>query len=255
MIEKNNYIQFNNLKQYSDVEHLFTKIPFDFNQNNIEKEKLNLQYKEIQKIMNYKFKKIKKPIQTHTNVVKKVDITNLNDEFKDVDGLVTNLKGVALVISVADCQGLILYDNNKRVIGNIHSGWKGTLNRITSNAIKLMIKEYGCNVKDIEVYICPSILKCCFEVDEDVKEMFKNEFSDIKIDSLITKDKIKEGKQKYYIDTVSINVEVLKNIGILERNIFKSNLCKKCHKEKFHSHRGTSNVDGRNVSVVVLKEV
>lgn len=50
----------------------------------------------------------------------------------------------------------------KGVIGNIHSGWRGTLKRIIKNAIHLMEENFHCNPSDIEIYICPSILKCCF---------------------------------------------------------------------------------------------
>lgn len=252
MLENNDYIQFENLND-NNVIHLYTKKPFNFNGNKMEKEMINLQYEQIEKKLNYKCSKIIKPIQTHTNIVKKVDMTNLNEKFENVDGLVTNLKGIALVTSLADCQGILLYDKNKKVIGNIHSGWKGTLNRIVSNAINLMISEYNCDLRDIEVYICPSILECCFEVDADVKNQFVNNFSDISIDKYIHIGEIKEDKQKYFIDTVSINIEVIKKIGILEDNIYNSNICTKCNNEKFHSHRGDSITDGRNIAFIVLK--
>lgn len=253
MTEKENYIQFNNLDKNKEVAHLFTKKPFDFNGKTIDNNKIISQYKEIEKITNIKYKKIIKPIQTHTNIVKKLDNSNINEKFENVDGLITNLREVALVTSLADCQGILLYDKNKKVIGNIHSGWNGTLHRIIYNAIKLMIKEYNCDVKDIEAYICPSILHCCFEVDNDVKEKFENEFSDIKINNYITLGEIKDNKQKYYIDTVSINIDIMKKIGLLEQNIFSSNICTKCNKEIYNSHRGEPNIDGRNIAVIALK--
>ena len=251
MLEENNYIQFKNLNN-NDVTNIYTKKPFNFNGNKIEKHILESQYKEIQKILNYNINKIIKPNQTHTNIVKKVDSTNLNDNFENVDGLITNLKGIALVTSLADCQGILLYDKNKKVIGNIHSGWKGTLNRIICNAIELMVNEYYCNVKDIEVYICPSILKCCFEVDEDVKEDFISNFKDINIEKFIYKGNIKNKKQKYFIDTVSLNIEVLNKVGILSKNIYNSNICTKCNNKKFNSHRADKE-DGRNIALIILK--
>lgn len=253
MIEKENCIQFENLNKNKEIVHLFTKKPFNFNKKTTDENKIISQYKEIQNITNIKCKKIIKPIQTHTNIVKKIDSTNLNDKFENVDGLITNLKEIALVTSLADCQGILLYDKNKKVIGNIHSGWNGTLHRIIQNAITLMIEEYNCDVKDIEAYICPSILICCFEVDSDVKEKFINEFKDININNYITSGDIKDDKQKYYIDTVSINIEIMKKLGMLEQNIFSSNICTKCNKEHFHSHRGEPNIDGRNIAFIALK--
>ena len=240
MLEENNYIQFKKLNN-NDVTNIYTKKLFNFNENKIEKHLSESQYKEIQKILNYNINKIIKPIQTHTNIVKKVDSTNLNDNFENVDGLITNLKGIALITSLADCLGKLLYDKNKKVIGNIHSGWKGTLNRIICNDIELMVNEYYCNVKDIQVYICPSILKCYFEVDEDVN-----------IEQFIYKGNIKNKKQKYFIDTVSLNIEILKRVGILGKNIYNSNICTKCNNNKFNSHRGDKE-DGRNIALIMLK--
>ena len=178
---------------------------------------------------------------------------NINDNFDNVDGLITNLKNIVLVTSLADCQGILLYDSNKQVIGNIHSGWKGTLNRIIKNAIHLMATEYHCDPKDIEAYICPSILKCCFEVDGDVKNVFVKEFQDIEINNYISLGNIKEGKQKYYIDTTMINRDILMNLGLLKENITISNLCSKCNSNIIHSRRKEGTMSGRNIAVIALK--
>ena len=196
MIEKDNYIQFEKLLEYNDILHLSTKRPFDFSKN-IKEEDINKQYQELRNILNYDFI-VKKPNQTHTNVVQIVKEDNINDKFLNTDGLITNLKGVALSISTADCQGIILYDPIKKVIGCVHSGWKGTLNKIIVNAINLMINNFNYNPSDIVACITPSILKCCFEVDYDVVEMFKNNFNNI--NAFILKVEIKEGIQKYYIE-------------------------------------------------------
>lgn len=118
-----------------------------------------------------------------------------------------------MTIATADCQSIILYDKEKEVIGNIHSGWKGTLGKILSKGINLMIDRFSSNVEDIIVCIGPSILDCCFEVDKDVVDMFNEEFTDI--EEFIRLGEIKEGKQKYYIDTVGINKKELLRMGLL----------------------------------------
>lgn len=251
MIEYENYIQFEQLNKEKDLVHLFTKRPFNFSKITTTEENIEKEYKEIEKILNCHFSKIKKPIQTHTNIVKVLTKENLNDEFQDVDGLITNLKGVALVTSLADCQGILLYDPQKQVIGNIHSGWKGTLNKIVKNAIELMESEFNCNPKEIKAFICPSILKCCFEVDKEVVEMFHQNFEHI--DAYIKQGKIKEGKQKYYIDTIAINVKVMTELGLLKENIFCSNICTKCNFKKYHSYRADHDQSGRNIGLICLK--
>lgn len=251
MKENEKCVQFEKLNNNNEIIHLFTKRPFNFSKLTSTEDKIKKDYQEIEQFFNYNFLKIKKPIQTHTNVVKIVTNDNLDDEFLDVDGLITNLKGVALVTSLADCQGILLYDAQKKVIGNIHSGWKGTLNKIIKNAIEIMQDNFNCNPKNIEAYICPSILKCCFEVDEDVVSMFKNNFDDI--DEYIFKGEIKDNKQKYYIDTVSINVKEMEKLGLLKENIYCSNICTKCHADKYHSYRNDHDQSGRNIALICLK--
>lgn len=252
MKEFDNFVQFEELNDY-DILNLFSKKPLNFNTKKVDREIINSQYEKLQEELDYKFIKIIKPIQKHTNIVKKVDMTNINDNFDSVDGLITNVRGVALVTSLADCQGILLYDDNKKVIGNIHSGWKGTLNRIVINAIKLMMKEYNSEIKNIKVYFSPSILGCCFEVDEDVKNEFLSEFSDIDINKYITNGEVKEGKQKYLIDTIGINVNLIEKFGILGNNITTSNICTKCNNNLYHSHREDKDLDGRNIALIAMK--
>ena len=205
----------------------------------------------LQDMSDYQFKKIISPRQTHTNNVVVINEDNLDNELQDVDGVITKLKGVALTIATADCQSIILYDKKNEVIGNIHSGWKGTLNKILNNGINLMIKEFSSNVEDIIVCIGPSIMGCCFEVDKDVVDMFTNNFDDI--EEFIRLGEFKDGKQKYYIDTIGINKRELINLGILEENIYLSNVCTKCSSDTYYSYRVQGQDSGRNVTLISMK--
>ena len=206
---------------------------------------------KLKDIIDYEYKKIISPRQTHTNNVVAITLDNIDDELNDCDGVITNLKGVALTIATADCQSIFIYDNKKLVIANIHSGWKGTLKKILRNAIQILIDKYECNTKDLIVCIGPSILKCCFEVDKDVVDMFRKEFNNI--EDTISLGEVKDGKQKYYIDTVEINKKELRELGVLEENIITSNICTKCSSDKYHSYRAHGMDSGRNVSLIVIK--
>lgn len=258
-------ITFNRLSN-ENIVNAFTLKPFDFSNNgkNIIMDsnneiKTNSEKNENGKIENLKnmlginltTSKIIKPVQKHTSNVQIVDETNIDNYFDNTDGLITNLKNVALATSLADCQGILIYDPNKRVIGNVHSGWRGTLKRIAINAIHLMEEKFNSNPADIEIFICPSILKCCFEVDEDVEILFRNKFNDINIDQFIeTRNKTKN--QKFYIDTVGINKAVLVKEGIKQENIITSNICTKCNSDKIHSYRADGKNAGRNLSVIMM---
>lgn len=253
IIEEDRYIKFNDLEKEDGVLHLFSKKPFNFNRKLLDEENINEEYKEIFKLLKYEPKKIATPHQTHSNNVIVVDETNINDTFEETDGLITNLKGIALITVTADCQAILLYDKNKKLIANIHSGWKGTLNQILKNAVNLMIDKYDSNVKDIKMYICPSIRKCCFEVDKDVRDLFKEKFQ-IEESKYIFKGEIKDGKEKYFIDTIKLNMLLAEGMGILKENIFESNICTKCKSDKFHSYRKDKDESGRNLALIVLNK-
>ena len=146
-----------------------------------------------------------------------------------------------------------MYDPVKNVIANVHSGWKGTFQKIAINCVKKMIEDYGSNPKDIICCICPSIRKCHFEVEEDVKNMCENIFKYTnQIDNFIEYAGKKDGKDKWMIDTIYINKIMLKDIGLLDENIIDSGICSVCNCDKIHSYRIERNGYGLNSAIISL---
>ena len=97
----------------------------------------------------------------------------------------------------------------------------------------------------------PSIRKCHFEVDEDVKELFYNKFK-----KLGDTDRfIEEKNNKFFIDTVLINKILLTEKGILPENIEDSNICSVCNKDIIHSFRAEGKNYGLATCVVALKAI
>lgn len=243
------YIQFKKLLQYPQITHCYTlRSGNKLNFPPIYKDEAMLKqsYKRICDCLNLDSSKIVKPHQTHTD---NVQIVNEIKYFEEIDGLLTNKQGITLVTTSADCISLLIYDPVKNVVGSIHSGWKGTLKGIILKAIEKMKNTYGSNVKDIICCICPSIRMCCFEVDEDVKELFYEKYSNLlDIDEIIQK----EGKTKYHIDTVKINIELLKNAGLKPENIIDSEICTMCHPKLFHSYRIDKENSGRNAALISI---
>jgi YfiH family protein len=88
----------------------------------------------------------------------------------DVDALVTDRPGVALFATYADCYPIVLWDPEKRVVGLVHSGWRGTLAGVATAAIGYMREEYGC--RHIRAGIGPGICGRCYEVGEEVAGKF-----------------------------------------------------------------------------------
>lgn len=139
----------------------------------------------------------------------------------------------------------MMYDTKKNVIANVHSGWRGTIQKVSAKTIEKMEQIYGCNPKNIICCISPSIRKCHFEVDEDVKNMFENSFKDI--------SKFASKENKWHIDTVKINIEILKEKGVKEENIIDSKICTVCNSNLIHSYRGSNKHNGLEMGIIELK--
>ena len=182
-------------------------------------------------------------------------VTNLFYKLRDIDGLITNVKGAILATTFSDCTPLFFYDPIKNVIGNIHSGWGGTTKKIGAKAVDMLVNQMGCNPKNILCFIGPHIRKDHFLVNDDVKEIFEEIFADIcKKYNVIEETNLHNEKGKQYrIDTTLINKIMLKEKGILEENIFDCNLCTVCNKDMFHSRRAEGIDYEVNTGIMYLK--
>jgi len=247
------YIQFKKLLEYPNVEHCYTLRKNDLNfKVYTDDHILQKSSSKICDALQWNKENMIRPHQTHTDKVEKVE--NRTQDFNEVDGLVTNKKNMILCTNSADCTSLLFYDPIKQVIGDVHSGWRGTIQRIGQKAVLKMMKEYGCEPKNIICCICPHIRKCHFEVEEDVAKMFEEKFIDMEQRERFIKIGRKINHiQKYNIDTTLINVEMLKRLGLLEKNIIDSGICTVCEKDKFHSYRADKELSGRNVAMILLK--
>ncbi len=117
-------------------------------------------------------------------------------------------------------------------------GWRGTFGKIAKNAIQEMKIKYHCHPSDIICCFCPSIRNCHFEVEQDVAEKCQELFATTnKMSEIMKMGEIKEGKQKYLIDTVLINKILLQEEGVLLENIVDCGICSVCHNDKIHSRR------------------
>ncbi len=247
------YLQFKRLLELG-VNHAYTLKPHFFNTrpgyvSDERRAKSVENYKELLNVLGLDYNKLVKANQTHTNCVGVVEnvpekMSIEEDSFKDMDGLITNIEGVSLASVNADCILLLIYDPVKKVIGNIHSGWRGTFAKIAVNGINKMVERYGCNPSDLIVCICPCIRKCHFEVKEDVKNMCEKIFSYTnRLDDIIEYvGKDIDGIDKWKIDTVLVTKILLDECGVKSENIYDCGICSFCNKDIVNSCRG----DGKN---------
>ena len=245
------YMQFKKLLELG-INHLYTLKcdGIDFATGGQLEEK---SYDIVAKVLGISSKKIIIPKQTHTDCVKCVDERTIADDLKFTDGVITDKKGLALATKNADCILLNFYDPVKKVISNVHSGWRGTYKKIAEKAVIKMINNYGCKPEDIYCFINPSIRIDHFEVDTDVMELGKEIFKFTnRTNDFIKKGRIFEEKQKYNIDTVLINKILLENLGLKSEKIIDCNICSLCNKDEIASARGDGQGYKRAVSVIMI---
>jgi len=153
------------------------------------------------------------------------------------DAMITDIPDKYLVVQTADCQSVLMYDPVRRVVANVHSGWRGSINNVIDHTINAM-KRFGCSPNNIIAGIGPSLGPCCSQFVN-----YKNE-----IPSLFW-----QYKDRYdHFDFWSISRDQLCNAGVLIENIHISRICSKCNAGLFFSFRG-ERTTGRFASVIGLK--
>ena len=193
--------------------------------------------------------------QTHTTNVRIVTdadrgkgITRERD-YTDVDGLVTNVPGICLVTSYADCVPLFFVDPVKKVIGLSHSGWRGTVGKIGRKTVELMHERFGSDPADILAAVGPSVCMDCYEVSSDVIEKFKEAFPENCWEQLF----YEKPDGKYQLDLWKANELIFLESGILPEHIAVTNVCTHCNSDIFYSHRAAGDKRGNLCAFLALK--
>lgn len=254
LIESYKGHEFLTLPKLADMglSHCFTTSSMDMGlktNGSIESIKENL--KIAYDYMGKKPKELFSGYQTHSNNVKQVSTIEdgLNygagKYFMDTDGLVTDNSQIGLVTRFADCTPIVLFDPVKRVHGNIHSGWKGTLKEIAGHAVDKMVGKYQSNPQDILVILGPAIGKDDFEVERDVMELFKDKFH-YHNDIISQKNEI-----KYLIDLKQVIVRTLAGKSIKKNNIHSVDISTFSDR-RFHSFRRDKEDFGLMALITIL---
>ncbi len=248
---KNTYT-FQNLSKQTMCHHLVTQkkstAPYSFSLALHTKEEPNkiLQNRKFLK-QNFPNMNFVVANQTHSSNIhivtknREIGWKKLEEAIENCDALLTNQPNIMLTILTADCVPILLLDPKQKVVSAIHAGWKGTEQEIVFKTVEKMKEEFNSNPSDIIAGVAPSIGKCCYEVDWNVAQHFKN------IDNAY--DKIGE---KYMLDLPHINKTQLLKAGVKEENIELSNVCTACEVEHYFSYRKEQGCSGRFMSMIGL---
>ena len=176
----------------------------------------------------------------------------------DYDGLITNIPGVTLVATFADCVPLYFVDEAHHAIGLAHSGWRGTVDRIAWNMLSAMEKAYGTRPEDLQIAIGPCICGDCYEVGAELRDAFAKDFSgEIEEQTGILFEQIcRSGmaEGKYQLDLRLANLQSFLKAGIPREQIEVSDICTCCNPELIFSHRYTKGMRGASAAFLGIKE-
>ena len=194
--------------------------------------------------------------QTHTANVGIVTEEDLGKgilkpkDYTDIDGLVTNCPGACLVTFYADCVPLFFADPVRKVIGLSHSGWRGTAAAIGRETVEMMGHQFGSRPEDIIAAIGPSICGDCYEVSEDVAQVFRQQFRTEQSDTFLTE----KGGGKYMLDLWKVNAYILLDSGILPEHLSVTDICTCCNSDLLWSPRKTGGVRGSLAAFLMIRE-
>lgn len=194
--------------------------------------------------------------QTHTTNVRRVTEEDegkgivRDRDYRDVDGLITDIPGITLVTFFADCVPLYFLDPVHKAIGLSHSGWRGTVKRMGQGTVDAMKEAFGTRPEDIIACIGPSICGDCYEVGEEVADEFADAFHEKYHDVIL----LKKQNGKYQLDLWKANEIVLKEAGIKGDYLAVTNICTYCNPQLLFSHRRTAERRGNLCAFLSLKE-
>lgn len=194
------------------------------------------------------------------------------DEPAKADALFTRESGVLLVVQIADCVPILLADTKQHAIAAIHSGWRGTVQRIAQKTLGRMQMEFGTRPADVIAAIGPCIGQSCYEVGSDVAKEFHAQFPtarewfDGPFDALAAGENDPNWlpwltmrppghpppPPTVQLDLVAANRAILVDAGVRAANISASGFCTACRTDLFFSYR-RERTTGRMMAAIAIR--
>ena len=196
------------------------------------------------------------PHQVHLTKTARIDETLLSLEeeqrreaLEGYDALMTDLRGVCIGVSTADCIPILLYDSEHQAICAIHAGWRGTVARIAEKAIAAMKAAYGTRPEHIKAQIGPGIHLDSFEVGDEVYEAFAQAGFDMEHIS----KKFPLSPSKWHIDLPECNRRQLIASGLEAQYVNVSSVCTFQQADDYFSARRLGLNSGRIFTGIMIK--
>ena len=155
------------------------------------------------------------------------------------DALISDVPGIRLLIQTADCQAVMLVDPKKRVVANIHCGWRGSVADIIGHTVLRMVAEFGCDPGQMTAAIGPSLGPCCAEFVNYKKEI-PRQFWPFRVGA-------------HHFDFWRISRHQLTTAGLVEGNVNSPGICTRCNPHLFFSYRSARET-GRFATLIGLNK-
>ncbi len=188
------------------------------------------------------------------------------------DALITRERGVLLTVQTADCIPILLADTKNRAVAAIHSGWRGTSQRIAEKTLGRMQMEFGTHPRNVIAAIGPGIGGCCYEVGHEVVKEFATKFSNAAdwftgpFAALTDSDSDSNWlpwltmrppghappAPTAQLDLIAANRSILAAAGVLAANISSSDFCTACRPDLFFSYR-RERTTGRMMAAIGIR--
>lgn len=177
-----------------------------------------------------------------------------------VDAVMTNIPGMCIGVSTADCIPVLLYDEEHHAAAAIHAGWRGTQARIVHKAVQEMRMAYQTDPTKLKAVIGPGISLDNFEVGDEVYAAFEQAAFDM---STIAEERIKRNpnaedpakafERKWHINLPLANIQMLTHNGVDEANIINTSICTFDNADNYFSARRLGIESGRIYTGIITR--
>ena len=177
-----------------------------------------------------------------------------------VDAVMTNIPGMCIGVSTADCIPVLLYDEEHHAAAAIHAGWRGTQARIVHKAVQEMRMAYQTDPTKLKAVVGPGISLDNFEVGDEVYAAFEQAAFDM---STIAEERIKRNpnaddpakafERKWHINLPLANIQMLTHNGVDEANIINTGICTFDNADNYFSARRLGIESGRIYTGIIIR--
>lgn len=178
--------------------------------------------------------------QVHGDEIIFTDGSEPLDPELEGDGLITDMRRVAIGIQTADCIPVFFWDAVQKIGGVAHAGWRGVKAGIVPKMVRTFREDFDSRPSTIQVAFGPAIRACCYEVGDEFKDYFPEHYRKA------------PGADKGHADIVGAAKDQLIKTGLLTSQIFDSGICTVCQNQRFFSARREKTSD-RILSVLYIK--